>query len=118
MPSAEAIDGARKYVVSSTLGEVDWNAELLRGELGQAVERLKREPGEGLWVGGVTLPLALADLGLILTSTSSLCSRSLPDTGRRCSPVCASAFSSSSWIAMSSGRGAVAVRYRPRREPS
>ena len=29
------------------------------------VRRLKQEPGEGLWVGGVTLPLALADLGLI-----------------------------------------------------
>jgi dihydrofolate reductase len=29
------------------------------------VERLKAEPGEGLWVGGVTLPSALADLGLI-----------------------------------------------------
>jgi len=29
------------------------------------VRRLKQEPGEGLWLGGVTLPLALADLGLI-----------------------------------------------------
>ena len=43
---------------------VDWNAELVRGDLGQAVQRLKQEPGEGLFVGGVTLPLALADLGL------------------------------------------------------
>ncbi|MET4158238.1 dihydrofolate reductase family protein [Agromyces sp. PvR057] len=65
MPFAEAIDQAKKYVVSSTLGEVDWNAELLRGDVGHAVQRLKQEPGEGLWVGGVTLPLALADLGLI-----------------------------------------------------
>ncbi|CAB4691113.1 unannotated protein [freshwater metagenome] len=65
MPFAEAIDRAKKYVVSSTLGTVDWNAELVRGEVGSAIERLKREPGEGLWVGGVTLPLALADLGLI-----------------------------------------------------
>ena len=62
---AEAIHRAKKYVVSSTLGEVDWNAELVRDDLRQAVERLKAEPGEGLWVGGVTLPLALADLGLI-----------------------------------------------------
>jgi dihydrofolate reductase len=62
---AQAIHRAEKYVVSSTLGEVDWNAELVRGGLRQAVERLKAEPGEGLWVGGVTLPLALADLGLI-----------------------------------------------------
>ena len=64
-PFAEAIDAQKKYVVSSTLSEVDWNAELLRGDLGQAVERLKQQPGEGLFVGGVTLPLALADLGLI-----------------------------------------------------
>ncbi|MET3806068.1 dihydrofolate reductase [Nakamurella sp. UYEF19] len=65
IPFAETIDRAKKYVVSSTLGGVDWNAELVRGDLGQAVQRLKQESGEGLWVGGVTLPLALADLGLI-----------------------------------------------------
>jgi dihydrofolate reductase len=65
VPFAETIDRAKKYVVSSTLTEVDWNAELVRGDLGQAVQRLKQEPGEGLSVGGVTLPLALADLGLI-----------------------------------------------------
>jgi len=65
IPFAEAIDGAKKYVVSGTLGAADWNAELLRGDLGDAVRRLKQEPGEGLWVGGVTLPTALADLGLI-----------------------------------------------------
>ena len=64
-PFAEAIDRAKKHVVSSTLSSVDWNAELVQGELGPAVQRLKQEPGEGLWVGGVTLPLALADLGLI-----------------------------------------------------
>jgi dihydrofolate reductase len=62
---AESIDAAKKNVVSSTLSWVDWNAELVRGDLGQAVHGLEEEPGEGLWVGGVTLPLALADLGLI-----------------------------------------------------
>ena len=65
IPFAETIDRAKKYVVSSTLGEVDWNAELVRGDLGMAVRRLKHEPGESLFVGGVTLPLALANLGLI-----------------------------------------------------
>jgi dihydrofolate reductase len=65
VPFAETIDRAKKYIVSSTLSGLDWNAELVRGDLGQAVQRLKQEPGEGLWVGGVTLPLALADLGLI-----------------------------------------------------
>ncbi len=64
-PFAATIDAAKKYVVSSTLEQVDWNAELLRGDLGEAVQRLKQEPGEGLFVGGVQLPLALAELGLI-----------------------------------------------------
>ncbi len=64
-PFARTIDAARKYVVSSTLDRVDWNAELLRGDLGKAVQRLKRESGKGLFVGGVKLPLALAELGLI-----------------------------------------------------
>jgi dihydrofolate reductase len=65
IPFAETIDGAKKYVVSSTLDRVDWNAELVQGDLGKAVRQLKEEPGEGLFVGGSTLPLALADLGLI-----------------------------------------------------
>ncbi len=65
IPFAETIDRARKYVVSTTLSGVDWNAELVRGDVGRAVHQLKQEPGEGLFVGGVTLPLALADLGLI-----------------------------------------------------
>jgi dihydrofolate reductase len=51
--------------VSSTLDQVDWNAELVRGDLGEAVQQLKRQPGKGLFVGGVKLPLALAELGLI-----------------------------------------------------
>lgn len=64
-PFAEAIHRAKKYVVSSSLGTVDWNSELLRGDLEQAVRQLKEEPGGPLWVGGVTLPRALANLGLI-----------------------------------------------------
>ena len=64
-PFARAIDAKKKYVVSSTLDRVDWNAELVRGDLGKAVQQLKQESGNGLFVGGVTLPLALAELGLI-----------------------------------------------------
>jgi dihydrofolate reductase len=64
-PFARTIDAAKKYVVSSTLERVDWNAELVRGDLEKAVQQLKREPGKGLFTGGVTLPLALAELGLI-----------------------------------------------------
>ena len=64
-PFARTIDAAKKYVVSSTLTLVDWNAELVRGDLGKAVQELKRASGKGLFTGGVTLPLALAELGLI-----------------------------------------------------
>jgi dihydrofolate reductase len=62
---ARTIDAAKKYVVSSTLDRVDWNAELLRGDLAKAVQQLKQEPGRGLFTGGVRLPQALAELGLI-----------------------------------------------------
>lgn len=65
VPFAATIDDAPKYVVSSTLERVDWNAQLLDGDLATEVERIKQEPGEGVMVGGVTLPLALAELGLI-----------------------------------------------------
>jgi dihydrofolate reductase len=64
-PFARTIDAAKKYVVSSTLKRVDWNAELLCGDLKTAVEQLKRQRGKGVFVGGVKLPLALAELGLI-----------------------------------------------------
>ena len=64
-PFARRIDAAKKYVVSSTLDHVDWNAELVRGDLGKAVQQLKRGSGNGLLTGGVQLPLALAELGLI-----------------------------------------------------
>ena len=64
-PFARTIDAAKKYVVSSTLDRVDWNAQLVRGDLRTAVQQLKEESGKGLFVGGVKLPLALAELGLI-----------------------------------------------------
>ena len=64
-PFARTIDAAKKYVVSSTLPSVDWNSELVRGDLREAVQALKSRPGRGLLTGGVQLPLALAELGLI-----------------------------------------------------
>jgi dihydrofolate reductase len=114
-PFARTIDAARKYVVSNTLDRVDWNAELVRGEhLEEAVRRLKGESGRGLFVGGVTLPLALAERGLIdeyefarlaghgptlLAGLSKYVDLTL--VGRR-----------------EFGSGAVALRYEPRRSPS
>ncbi len=64
-PFARTIDAKKKYVVSRTLDRVDWNAELVRGDLSKAVQQLKSQSGKGLLTGGVTLPLALAELGLI-----------------------------------------------------
>jgi dihydrofolate reductase len=62
---SEKINGMKKYVLSSTLKQVDWNAELLRGELPAAVQQIKDAPGNGVMVWGVQLPRALAALGLI-----------------------------------------------------
>src|SRR5579859_6659216 len=64
-PFARMIDAATKYVVSSTLDRVAWNAELVRGDLEKAVQQLKQGPGKGLLTGGVKLPQALAELGLM-----------------------------------------------------
>lgn len=65
-PFAETIHAAKKYVVSDTLARVDWNAELVRRrDLEETVRRLKQEPGKGLYVGGVTMPTALMEAGLI-----------------------------------------------------
>jgi len=64
-PFARTIDAAKKYVVSSKLDHVEWNSELVRGDLGSAVRHLKSQPGKRILTGGVTLPLALAELGLI-----------------------------------------------------
>jgi dihydrofolate reductase len=64
-PFAKTMDAAKKYVVSTTLQHVDWNAELVRGDLGEAIERLKQQPGKRLGVAGTKLALALTELGLI-----------------------------------------------------
>lgn len=52
-------------MASTTLDAVDWNAELLDGDLADAVRRLKERPGRGISLGGVQLPAALAAAGLI-----------------------------------------------------
>ncbi|QKT08184.1 dihydrofolate reductase family protein [Gordonia sp. X0973] len=64
-PFVATINAMPKYVVSRTLSTVDWNAQLVRGDLRAAVTELKEQPGTGIYTGGVTLPLALAQLGLI-----------------------------------------------------
>ena len=116
-PFARTIDAAKKYVVSSTLDRVDWNAELVRGDLGKAVHQLKREPGKGLFTGGVQLPLALAELGLIDEYEFVVHPR-LAGHG----PTLFAGLSKRIDLKLVSrvelGSGAVAMRYEPRRQPS
>lgn len=65
-PFADAINPAKKYLVSSTRSaDPDWNAEQLTGDPVAAVRALKERPGGALAVGGVRLPTVLADAGLI-----------------------------------------------------
>jgi dihydrofolate reductase len=113
-PFARTIDAAKKYVVSSTLERVDWNAELVRGDLGKAVQQLKRESGKGLLVGGVTLPLALAELGLI-DEYEFVVQPRLAGHG----PTLFAGLSKHIDLKLMSrlelGSGAVAMRYEPRR---
>src|SRR3954471_7103012 len=113
-PFARTIDAAKKYVVSSTLDQVDWNAELVRGDLGQAVQQLKQESGQGLFVGGVKLPLALAELGLI-DEYEFVVQPRLAGHG----PTLFAGLSQSLDLQLVSrrefGSGAVALRYEPRR---
>ena len=115
-PFARTIDAAKKYVVSSTLDRVDWNAELVRGDLGKTVQQLKREPGKGLFVGGVKLPQALAELGLIDEYEFVVHPR-LAGHG----PTLFAGLSKHVDLKLISrlefGSGAVAMRYEPRRLP-
>lgn len=65
MPFARTMDAAKKHVVSRTLEQVDWNAELLRGDLESRVRELKKQPGRGIFVAGVQLAQALTEMRLI-----------------------------------------------------
>jgi len=113
-PFARTIDAAKKYVVSSTLNRVDWNAELISGDLASAVQRLKRESSQRLLVGGVKLPLALAELGLI-DEYEFVVQPRLAGHG----PTLFAGLSKQIDLRLVSrlefGSGAVAMRYEPRR---
>jgi dihydrofolate reductase len=114
-PFARVIHAARKYVVSSTLDRVDWNAELVRGDqLAKAVEQLKREPGKGLLVGGMKLPLALAELGLIDEYEFVVHPR-LAGHGPTLLAGLSKRIDLKFVSRLELGSGAVAIRYEPRR---
>jgi dihydrofolate reductase len=113
-PFARTIDAAKKYVVSSTLDRVDWNAELVRGDLGKTVHQLKQQPGKGLGVGGAKLALALTELGLI-DEYEFIVHPRLSGHG----PTLFEGLSKHVDLKLMSrlefGSGAVAMRYEPRR---
>jgi dihydrofolate reductase len=113
-PFAQTINAAKKYVVSSTLDRVDWNAELVRGDLEKAVQQLKQEPGKGLLVGGLKLPQALAEMGLI-DEYEFVVQPRLAGRG----PTLFAGLSKPLDLRLVSrlefGSGAVAMRYEPRR---
>ena len=113
-PFARTMDAAKKYVVSSTLERVDWNAELVRGDLEKAVQQLKREPGKGLYTGGVKLPQALAELELIdeyqFVVHPRLAGHGPTLFAGLSKPIDLKLVSQAEW-----GSGAVAMRYEPRR---
>ena len=113
-PFARMIDAAKKYIVSSTLDRVDWNAELVRGDLGKAVQQLKQEPGKGLLVGGVTLPLALAELGLI-DEYEFVVQPTLAGHGPKLFTGLSKHIDLKLVSRLEFGSGAVAMRYEPRR---
>jgi dihydrofolate reductase len=113
-PFAQTIDAAKKYVVSGTLDRVDWNAELLSGDLKQAVQQLKRQPGTGLFVAGVQLAQALTELDLI-DEYEFIVHPRLAGHG----PTLFAGLSKPIDLKLLSrvelGSGAVAMRYEPRR---
>jgi len=113
-PFARTIDAKKKYVVSSTLERVDWNAELVRGDLAKAIQQLKQQSGKGLLTGGVKLPLALAELGLIDEYEFVVHPR-LVGHGPTLFAGLSKLIDLKLVSRMEFGSGAVAMRYEPRR---
>ena len=103
-----------EYVVSRTMDRADWNAELVRGDLEKAVQQLKRESGKGLFTGGVKLPLALAELGLIDEYEFVVHPR-LAGHGPRLFAGLSKHVDLKLVSRQEFGSGAVAMRYEPRR---
>jgi dihydrofolate reductase len=64
---AEKMNGMRKYVVSSTLEQAEWqNSQILRGDVADEVRKLKaQEGGDILVAGSARLAHALQDADLV-----------------------------------------------------
>ena len=49
---ADRMNSMPKYVASRTLETAEWNAEIIRGDVAEAVAKLKAEPGQNLLIYG------------------------------------------------------------------
>jgi dihydrofolate reductase len=67
VPNADWMNNTRKYVASTTLESPKWqNTTVLKGEVSQAVSRLKQEDGETITLNGsATLLRSLLRTGLV-----------------------------------------------------
>jgi hypothetical protein len=63
-PFAQTINAAKKYVVSSTLEQLDWNAELLRGDLGEGRSATQTGVGQGTVRGRSETPTGVDGAGV------------------------------------------------------
>ena len=86
----------------------------MRGDLGKAVQQLKRESGRGLFVGGVKLPLALTELGSIDEYEFVVHPR-LTGHGPTLFAVLSKHVDLKLVSRLEFGSGAVVLRYEPRR---
>jgi len=54
-----------KIVFSRTLESAEGNTRIIRGNLGDEIQKLKQQPGKNISIGGVDLPEQLIALGLV-----------------------------------------------------
>jgi dihydrofolate reductase len=66
-PDAEIMNSYRKYVVSTTLEQAEWNnSSLIKGNVAEEVAKLKQQPGRDIGMSGSgTLVQSLLQEGLI-----------------------------------------------------
>jgi dihydrofolate reductase len=62
---AQTFNDIDKVVFSRSLDHVEGNARLVRANLAEEIQKLKREAGKNISIGGVSLPSQLIALGLV-----------------------------------------------------
>ncbi len=62
---AKALTNTAKIVFSRTLENTDGAAQIIHGNLESEIQKLKKQPGKNISVGGIDLPSQMMALGLI-----------------------------------------------------